>query len=77
MRTIISVENNDIELLDNICANEHMTRTSAIRQAIKDYIVKKSHKKTKAFGAFKDIFGNEDSVNIQRKLRQEYRNLSC
>lgn len=72
MRAIITVSDYDIELLDNICTNEHLTRTAAIRQAIKDYIEKKTRGKARAFGAFKDVFGDEDSVEIQRKLRNEF-----
>ena len=72
MLAIITVADHDIELLDNICSNEHITRTAAIRQAISDYIKKKSSSKTKAFGAFKDTFGDTDSVEIQRKLRNEF-----
>lgn len=72
MRAIITVNDHDMELLDNICANEHKTRTAAIRQAIKDYIIKKSQSKNNAFGAFADIFDDEDSVEIQRKLRNEF-----
>ncbi|MCC2624711.1 MAG: hypothetical protein K0R14_584 [Burkholderiales bacterium] len=72
MRTIITIQDYDVEILDNICNNEKVTRAAAIRQAIKDYIEKKSRNNKAAFGAFKDIFNNEDSVTIQRKLRKEW-----
>lgn len=72
MRTIIAVNDHDVELLDNICVNEHLTRTAAIRLAIKDFIEKKMQNKSRAFGAFADVFGDADSVDIQRKLRNEF-----
>ncbi len=72
MRTIVTLPDNDAEILDNICVSERITRAVAIRQAIKDYVEKKSRHKEKAFGAFIDIFGIEDSTTIQNKLRKEW-----
>ena len=72
MRAIITVPDYDMEILDNICINQKISRTAAIRKAIEDYIQKATSRKVGAFGAFKDIFGNEDSVEIQRKLRSEW-----
>lgn len=72
MRTIITIPDDDLEILDNICASNKLSRSHAIREAIKEYIYKKSELRGKAFGAFKDIFDKENSVEYQNNLRKEW-----
>ena len=63
MRTLVDIPDEDIQKLDAIAAQEKRSRASAIRDAVKLYLVKNA--------ADRDDIG--DAVEYQRAMREDRR----
>jgi Ribbon-helix-helix protein, copG family len=71
MRTIIEIPDGIAETLDMLCKKEKRPRVAVIREAITDYLNKKSQTGgDAAFGIWKNQ--PTEGVNYQVKLREEW-----
>lgn len=71
MRTIVDIPNDKIEKLDEIGRKDKLSRAALIREAISDYLAKKSEEGSdKAFGIWKDR--GVDALKYQENIRSEW-----
>jgi predicted transcriptional regulator len=71
VRTIIEIPNSVAATLDELCKKENRPRVSMIREALTDYLAKKSQVGHEAaFGLWKN--NPADGVDYQRELREEW-----
>lgn len=71
MRTIIEVPDNIIESLDRVSGSEKRSRAAIIREAISEYLHRKSLPPAEAaFGLWKSKL--QDGVEYQNELRSDW-----
>lgn len=71
MRTIVDLPTDQIEQLDTIREREHASRAKLIRQAIVEFLERRSEELAKgAFGIWRDH--PVDAVKWQNSLRDEW-----
>ena len=73
MRTIIDLQNRQLEALGKICEQENISRAELIRRVIDHYLQRKQEKETmvkSAFGIWKSK--GVDALTYQQKLRDEW-----
>ncbi|MGH7885012.1 MAG: ribbon-helix-helix protein, CopG family [Thermodesulfobacteriota bacterium] len=71
MRTIVDIPKNKIDELDEIGKKDNLSRAALIREAVSEYLAKKSGEDTeKAFGIWKGR--NIDALKYQENLRSEW-----
>ncbi|MCH4150332.1 MAG: ribbon-helix-helix domain-containing protein [Sphingobium sp.] len=76
MRTLVDIPDEDIQKLDAIAAQEKRSRASAIRDAVKLYLVKNAEDKSwieRAYGLWADRDDIGDAVEYQRAMREDRR----
>jgi Ribbon-helix-helix protein, copG family len=77
-RTLVGFADQDLSLLDEISASQHVSRAELIRQAVSNYLEQfKSADAAQAGKAADDAFGlwrakKVDGMAFQNKLRQEW-----
>ena len=71
MRTIIDLQDKQIEALKELGEKTRLSRAELIRRAVNDYLAKNKNKPDKdVFGLWQDR--NLDALEHQSKLRQEW-----
>ena len=71
MRTLIDIPESQIKELARVCKAEKRSRASIVRDAIKDYLEKRSGKDPiPGFGLWKGY--GIDGLEYQRKIRSEW-----
>ncbi|MFN7096657.1 MAG: ribbon-helix-helix protein, CopG family [Gammaproteobacteria bacterium] len=73
MKTLINIPDNQLVIIQQICEEQHVSRTELIRQALTLLIERHNKKSTnvdKAFGILRNK--KLDSLAYQRKLREEW-----
>lgn len=72
MRTLVDIPDEDIKSLDVLATKSKRSRASAIREAVKLYLVQNSNKDwiDDAFGLWSDR--KIDGLEYQRKVRAEW-----
>lgn len=71
MRTLIDIEETDIEQLDAIAVELKQSRASLIREAVAEYLAKRQRKTIDdAFGLWRNH--KIDGLAHQRKMRSEW-----
>jgi metal-responsive CopG/Arc/MetJ family transcriptional regulator len=72
MRTLVDIPNDDLEALDALNKSEGVSRSEAIRRAIKAYVELKTPvaKRHDGFGLWKDY--GIDTDEYLRKIRAEW-----
>jgi predicted transcriptional regulator len=71
VRTIIEIPDSVVATLDELCKKANRPRVSMIREALTDYLAKKSQVGHEAaFGLWKT--NPTDGMNYQMKLREEW-----
>ena len=70
MRTLVDIPDQQITALASICANQHLSRAEAIRQAIALYIEQNTPARDDGFG----LWGKEprDGMTYQEQVRSEW-----
>lgn len=71
MRTLVDIGDQEIQALDELAAEENVSRAALIRRAIDDLLQKQARKTVSdAFG----LWGSEakDGLDVQEELRQEW-----
>jgi metal-responsive CopG/Arc/MetJ family transcriptional regulator len=70
MRTLVDIPDQQITALASICANQHLSREEAIRQAIALYIEQNKPATDDGFG----LWGKEprDGMTYQEQVRSEW-----
>lgn len=78
MKVLIDIPDPIIPVLASLCAEEKISRSEAIRCAIKQYVEARSAKEKPAkglmehFGAWKGTSSECDGLELQRRLRAEW-----
>ncbi|MDA3874721.1 MAG: ribbon-helix-helix protein, CopG family [Kiritimatiellae bacterium] len=73
MRTVIDVSNDMIQTLDRISDKEHRSRASLIREAVSEYLQRKTLPQAEeAFGLWQK--NPVDGLEYQEKVRNEWDN---
>lgn len=71
MRTIIELPNEQLQMLEVICAQEHASRAEVIRRAVKKYLQEKqTGEDCNAFGLWKKK--KIDALKYETTLRAEW-----
>lgn len=71
MRTIVDIPSKDIQALDILSEQEHVSRAAVIRKAIEAYLQTHAASDPKAaFGIWKKK--PKDGLELQRRLRREW-----
>ncbi len=71
MRTIVDIPKDKIDELDEISKKNKQSRAALIREAISEYLSKRSKGDSdKAFGIWKD--SNIDALKYQENIRSEW-----
>lgn len=71
MRTLVDLVEAQVEALDSVAKQEKRSRASLIRQAVDEYLSKRSSAPLdETFGIWRDRKG--DGLEFQRRLRNEW-----
>ena len=72
MRTLVDIPDADIRKLSHLSAKRKVSRAALIREAITGFLARNEPERSrkKAFGIWRDL--EIDSVEYQRKLRDEW-----
>jgi metal-responsive CopG/Arc/MetJ family transcriptional regulator len=74
MRVLADIPDEDLERLDALAAKEKRSRASAIREAVKLYLVQKAENQDwieRGFGYWADRTDIGDAVEYQRAMRED------